>query len=147
MQDPGKSVPDNLSSGDRKRIELELLQNKIRAEGYPIFEIVISFLLEYRGKKFSFRNRRNNLKNDDIIIDFDYATNLENAERINEDYVPRIGKELCVIGAAYRDHFVLMMAADGSVYGGYSDYLCKIGNSGIDAIEAIMDDREFEEVK
>lgn len=118
----------------------------LHSEGYETSKCVIDFLEEFGGLTIFFKNLRNGLEDDDINFDIEHATHIENSERILEDYGLRIGKKLCLIGTAYRDHFCLVMSDDGSVYGGYSDFLCKIGDSGIQAIEAILLDYTFEEI-
>ena len=93
-----------------------------------------------------FENKKNGIKSDDINFDIKHALNLEAAEYVVENYVPRIKKELCIIGSAYRDHFILMMSDDGNVYEGYDYFLCKIAGSGEGAMEAIILGHDFEEI-
>ncbi len=118
----------------------------IQKEGYPAFTAVVDFLKLFLDSVIYFENKRNGLKNDDMNFSFERATNFEAPERINGSYSQRIGKELCLIGSAYRDHMVLMMSEDGYVYGGYDNFLCKISNTGLGAIEAIIYDRDFIEI-
>ncbi len=71
---------------------------------------------------------------------------MEVTERILGDYQNRIKKRLCSIGTAYREHFVLLMADDNHIYGGYDDLLYFIANSPENAIEAIILDYDFIEI-
>ncbi|HTM99774.1 MAG TPA: SUKH-3 domain-containing protein [Pedobacter sp.] len=119
----------------------------IKIEGYPIFNSVIEFLTDFGGLHVYFKNQQNGIVNDDINFDLNHAFNLEVPERVFKDYIPRVKKELCIIGTAYRDHFILLMSNDGNVYGGYDDYLCKISNTGIGAIEAIILNQSFIEIE
>jgi len=119
----------------------------IMKEGYSMFPNVIEFLQEFWDLTIYFENKRNGLKNDDITFVFEKATHLEVPERIKGDYSFRIGKELCLIGSVYREHMVLMMSSDKCVYGGYDDFLCKISDSGYGAIEAIIFDYDFIEIR
>lgn len=123
------------------------IENIISNEGYQIFQPVILFFKKFWNSKILFANKRNGLKDDDINFSFLDATRLEVPERINGSYALRIGKGLCLIGSAYREHMILMMSEDGYVYGGYDDFLCKIANSPLEAIEAIIDDKDFLEIK
>lgn len=129
-----------------RKIDKTLIIQYIVNEGYPVLEKVIDFLEMVWDLTIHFENKRNGLKKDDISFLFEKATHLEVPERVNKDYSLRIGKKLCLIGSVYRDHMVLMMADDNTVYGGYDDFLCKIGDSGMDAIEAIIFDYDFIEI-
>ncbi|MBS1567460.1 MAG: SUKH-3 domain-containing protein [Bacteroidetes bacterium] len=130
---------------DRK-VNRDEISETLRNEGYPVLERVVDFLAEFWGIVIYFENKRNGIKKDDISFDFEKATHLEVPERINEDYSKRIGKELCLVGSAYRDYMVLIMSDDGCVYGGYDDFLCKIADTGPEAIEAIVFGYEFSEI-
>jgi len=52
-------------------------------------------------------------------------------------YSDRAGTALCPIGEAHRGHAILLMAEDGTVYGGYDDEFWEEGKSGIEALESI----------
>ncbi len=118
----------------------------IQKENYPVFDAVVDFLQLFLDSVIYFENKRNGLKNDDINFSFERATNLEVPERVNGSYARRVGKKLCLIGSAYREHMVLMMSEDGYVYGGYDDFLCEISNTGLGSIEAIIYDYDFIEI-
>lgn len=126
-----------------RRIDQHLIIEAIEAEGYPILPSVVAFLQEFWDLKIYFENRRNGLKNDDINFSFEEATHLEVPERISQDYSKRVGMELCLIGSVYREHMVIVMANDQSVYGGYDNFFCKIADSGMNAIKAIVYDLPF----
>lgn len=123
--------------------EIELLYTR---NSYPILDCVIEFLKNFYTLKIVFSNKKTgNL--DDINFDVKRAMDMESIERVIIDYEPRIKKKLCIIGSAYREHFILLMDEDGSVYGGFDTYFVKIAPSGYLAIEAIILDKEFEEIK
>lgn len=128
---------------DGRKLNYEIISEMVRNEGYPQLPNVISFLQEFMDIKIIFKNKKNGIKNDDINFSFEEATNLEVPERINEEYVQRIGKELCPVGTVYRRYMVLMMSDDGCVYAGYDSFLCKVADSGIEAIGAIIYDNDF----
>jgi hypothetical protein len=121
-----------------RELSYERISEMVKNEGYPQLPNVIRFLQGFMDIKIIFKNKRNGIKNDDINFSFEEATDLEVPERVNEEYSQRVGKELCLIGSVFRRHMVLMMSDDMCVYGGYDNYLCKIGDSGIDAIKAIV---------
>ena len=131
---------------EQRKINRNKTIKMLESEGYQPFDKVVDFLSQFEGITILFHNEKNGLKNDDISFDYYRATQIEVPERILNTYVPRIKKSLCLIGSAYREHFVLMMSEDGNVYGGYDHYLCKISNSGIGAIEAIILDKDFIEI-
>jgi len=126
-----------------RKLNYEYISEMVGTEGYAQMPNVISFLQEFLDIKILFKNKRNGLKNDDINFSFKEATNLVVPERINEDYAQRIGKEICLIGSAYREHMVLMMSNDGFVYAGYDNFLCKVADSGNEAIKSIIYDYDF----
>ena len=122
------------------------LAEKIKKEGHLILENGLDFMEQFEGLIIYFENKKNGIKNDDINFDFEHATHLIDAERINPDYSVRIKKPLMLIGSAYRDHFVLLMSDDNNVYGAFDSFICKIADTGIDAIEAIILDKDFETI-
>lgn len=143
--DLDKSVKDLLTQAgwsETRKVDSSKLIKQITENSYDVLPKALQFLEEFDGLKIKFTNFKNG-QMDDITLDFNKATELEFPERIHEDYEPRIGKKLCAIGTAYRDHFILVMDEDGKVYGGYSDYLVKIADTGIDAIEAIVSNKQF----
>lgn len=131
---------------DYRKVDKEVIIQEILNEGYPIIEKAVEFLESFWNIVIYFVNRKNGIQEDDINFNFNHASNLEVPERLLKDYEPRIGKKVCLIGSAYRDHFILMMADDGSVYGGYDSFLCKIADNGYEAIEAIILDKPFIEL-
>jgi hypothetical protein len=122
------------------------LAEKIKKDGYLILENGLDFMEQFEGLIIYFENKKNGIKDDDINFDFEHATHLIDAERINLDYSVRIKKPLMLIGSAYRDHFVLLMSDDKNVYGAFDSFICKIADSGIEAIEAIILDKDFETI-
>jgi hypothetical protein len=125
---------------DKNRLEQLIIQN-----GYDILPKVLDFLMVFEGIVIRFINLKNGIS-DDITIDFVKATQLESSDRIFQDYQLRIRRKLCIIGTAYREHFVLIMDEDGKVYGGYDNYLVKIADTGIGAIESIVNNEKFIEI-
>ena len=130
---------------ENRRSDENLIKQQIMSEGYPLLPAVVDFMKNFGGLVIYFQNKRNRIQ-DDINLDFEHATHLETTEKIIIDYKPRIGKSLCPVGTAYRDHFVLLMSEDGNLYGAYEDYLCYISDSGIGGIEAIVTDKDFLEI-
>ncbi len=132
---------------NNRTIDRNVIAKKLTNEGYKIFPRAIEFLEKFEGLHIIFHNKRTK-KNDDFDFDIEKAFHIEVPERINEDYKDRIGANLlCPIGSAYREHFILIMDENGIVYGGYDDYLVKMGDSYIEAINSIISDQEFMEIE
>ena len=66
--------------------------------------------------------------------------------KLKGNYSHRVGKKLCSVGEASDAYMILAMSSDGEVFGGFDDFLCYIGNSGDDAIEALCSGREVQKI-
>jgi hypothetical protein len=130
---------------EKRRINSEFISNLYKTYGYTPLIKVITFLQNFYGLTIFFKNKRNGL-DDNFSFDLTRAFEIEVIERVKDNYEPRIGKELCIIGTAYREHFILLMDVEGNVYGAYDDYLVFIASSGYEAIEAILEDKIFKEI-
>lgn len=127
-----------------RSIAKETLNSTLVKTNQPILEKVVEFLESFYGLKFIFYNRQNGIM-DDFNFDVLRAYELLSPGWMEDGYIPRIGKQACLIGTAYREHFVLLMDSEGIVYGACDDLLVKIANSGKAAIEAIVLNYEFDE--
>ena len=146
----GKKTYDTLiKSGwfEGRNVDVERYTKLYKEEGFPVLNSAISFLREFGGLNVQFKNLRNGIM-DDFTFDVVRALELEVRERVVDDYEPRIGyMQMCLIGTAYREHFVLLMDTGGRVFGGYDSNFVKIADSGEEAIEAIINDYAFEEIE
>lgn len=129
-----------------RQLDENTIINQVKEEGYPVFPKAISFMRSYGGLLILFNNHQNGMKDDTINLDFEKATHIESSEKIKKYYVSRVQKDLCLIGSAYRDYMILLMAKDGFVYGAYENYLCFISPSGEGALEAIILNKDFVEI-
>ncbi len=129
-------------------VDIEPYSEVLKKYAYSVLDSAISFLSEYGNLKIVFVNKRNG-KSDDITFDVKDAAEIEAAESINSDFLPRIRSSypdvinLCPIGTAYDDYFVLMMDEKGGVYGTYGNYLVRIADSGEAAIEKMIGTEGF----
>jgi hypothetical protein len=130
---------------ENRNVDGTKLKELIIMYGFRILPKALEFLEEFEGLIIRFPNLKNGI-NDDITLDFVKAAELEGNERIAEEYELRIGKKLSIVGTAYREHFALIMDEDGKVYGAYDSFLVKIGDSGVGAIEAIINNEKFIEI-
>ncbi len=135
----------NAGWSNERKISKKHLEEKLIKEGYHPNSVILNFLSNYADLNCFFYNKRTEDK-DDFSFNLDRAFELEVAEKINEDYYNRIKSNLCPIGTAYREHLVLLMDNEGKVYGAMDDYLVKIGNDYIFAINNIVNDIEFIEI-
>lgn len=109
--------------------------------GYPWFPAVADFLEEFGGLAIEFGRRKQT-----EILKLD-ACKAANDRWFPNYYASRIGtRQLCVIGLVYTDHLLLFMDDAGTIYGGFDEFLCVVGSSGADAIEAICANRTLPEI-
>jgi hypothetical protein len=116
----------------------------LTGEGYAWFPAVATFLAEFGDLRISFvRNGLSEL----LSLDACEASASFDVLWVVEEYAQRIGRaQFCVIGKAYTGHLLLFMDDTGRVYGGFDNFLCMIGTSGVDAIEAICSNRPVQEL-
>lgn len=129
-----------------RQLQTKYVIDIIKKEGYGVLDKVVDFLREYGDLVLFFLNKKNGISNDTIDFNFKKAMQLEFIERI-EVYEERVGKKLCIVGTAYREHLILLMSEDGFVYGASDDFLCFFSNTGEGAIESIVMDFDVEVVK
>lgn len=110
-------------------------------EGYSWFPAVADFLEEFGGLSIQFN--RNNYS-ETIRLD---ASEAASSVWLPDYYAPRIGRaQLCVLGQVYTDHLLLFMDEASNVYGGFDQFLCFVGSSGADAVEALCTNRPLPEI-
>lgn len=129
-----------------REIDPKVYVDLLTAEGYPVHESVVRFIRAYAPLRVFFPHPQNPEHQDDLLLDPIEASRLVYMERIAEDYSPRVGKALCLIGMAHAKGMVLCMDAEGGVYGGYDDALFELAESAEAAIEALCQGGEFNEV-
>lgn len=130
---------------EERRIDISEYEKCLKAEGYPVPTVVVDFLERFGGLRVVYPHPRVLQTNDEFCINPIVAAAHIYPERV-EDYSERVGAPLCVIGEAFSYHMTLVMNPDGQIYAGYDDTLIYVGNSGIDAIEAICSGRDMPEI-
>ncbi|PTR01008.1 SUKH-3 immunity protein of toxin-antitoxin system [Mucilaginibacter yixingensis] len=128
-----------------RQVDISVFEESLLKDGFTLFPIAASFLAEFGDLDIVFSNRIGQKAN----FHFNVKKAVEEVDPLwaQQDYYRRLGdKQLCVIGQAYTDHMTLMMSETGEVYGGFDDFLCKIANSGVDAIKRICDNERAEEI-
>ena len=61
-----------------------------------------------------------------------------------DDYSNRVGMPLLPVGYGLNDHLMILVASDGSIYGGFDDFFQRFGEDVPAAIEAIMQEQVSE---
>jgi hypothetical protein len=115
-------------------------------EGFEIPNCAITLLQEFGGLRIVHPHAKVPRETDDFIFEAVKATFMSRADWVKENYSRRVGKKLCSIGEASDAHMILAMSSDGEVFGGFDDFLCYVGSSGDDAIEAFCSGREVREI-
>lgn len=131
---------------EERRIDISEYEKCLKAEGYPVLTVVVDFLERFGGLRVVYPHYRVPETNDEFWIDPMIAAADIYIERVSEDYNQRVGAHLCVIGEAFSRHMTVMMSPDGKVYAGYDDTLIRVGDSGIDAIEALCTGRDMPKI-
>ncbi|MGI4874290.1 MAG: SUKH-3 domain-containing protein [Janthinobacterium lividum] len=127
-----------------RKVSLLKYRAYLTGQGYAWFPAVAAFLEEFGDLLVRFK-RRERLEVLDLAA-CDSSARFD-PSRLQELYAQRVGSsQLCVIGEVYTGHLVLFMDDAGQVYGGFDDFLCVIGSSGLAAIEAICLNRSMQEI-
>ncbi len=131
---------------DRRNIDTTRYEQVLREEGFEIPTCVIVLLQELGGLRIVHPHAKVPGETDDFIFEADKATVEHRGVWAKGNYSHRVGKKLCSVGDACDAHMILVMSSDGEVFGGFDDFLCDIGSSGDDAIEALCSGREVREI-
>ncbi|MBD2499004.1 SUKH-3 domain-containing protein [Anabaena azotica] len=130
---------------ESRNIDTSEYKEILESEGYSIYPNVMKFLSCFGGLHVKYPHKRVPQLEDDFHFNVPQAVGNIYPERV-QDYSDRIGVPLCVIGESNRGYMILMMTPEGQVYAGYDDFLVFVGDSGIDAIEALCSGRELAEI-
>jgi len=130
---------------DMRVTEISAYEHTLYERGYPVHESVLQFLRNFGGLRVVHPHSRVANTEDRFHFDASRAANSIDCLRV-KDYSVRVGKSLCVIGQARREYMVLLMDSDGRVYAGYDQLLVKVGDSPVDAIEALCTGKRFSKV-
>jgi hypothetical protein len=127
-----------------RKVSLIKYRAYLDGEGYAWFPAVATFLEEFGELRIKFERRK---QFETLDLTACEASDNFDSQWVKKDYAQRIGRtQFCVIGQAYGAHLLLFMDDTGQVYGGFDDFLCVIGSSGQNAIEAICSNRPVNEI-
>lgn len=122
-----------------RKVDLEPFAKAYAAAGYAPPPKALEFLQEFGGLVLYYPHHRNPSSEDRCNFCADLAC--EWVRSWMHEYEAHVGDMLVPIGQAFSMHMVLVMATDGAVYAFYGDLFCKIGSSGVDAIESLCTGR------
>ena len=127
---PGRNVPVP-----------EEAEAELRADGHALLPSARAFLAEFGGLTVIHPHART-AGPDRFVIDALLAVRGRDSDWVRE-YERRSGEPaLTPVGEAARGYLIMCMGSGGYVYGGYDDFLVRLGTSGDDAIEALCTGRE-----
>ncbi|MEH2293027.1 SUKH-3 domain-containing protein [Nostoc sp.] len=141
-----RAVLQQAGWSENRKVDTSEYEKCLKFEGYPVHAIVVDFLARFGGLQVIYPHARVPQTTDEFCINPMVAAAHIYLEWVKEDYDERLGAPLCVIGEAFDYHMTLMMDSNGKVYAGYDDILIHVGDSGIDAIEALCSGRNIPEI-
>ena len=139
---------------EERSIDTSQYERAIIAAGLPLHLTVVEFVRKFGGLNVEFpvlvregsRWDANRDGKEWFLIDPIKAIASRSCDWF-EYYSDRAGKLLCPIGEAHRGHAVLLMAEDGTVYGGFDEEFWEEGKSGIEALENIRAHSDYRDRK
>jgi hypothetical protein len=127
-------------------VEIKNYEEVLNNEGFSIHDCVKNLLKEFANLTVIHPHAKVSNEKDYFHFDVSKAVKGRDPYWVKEDYRVRVGKNLCIIGEAFRGYMVLSMSDDGNVYAGFDDILVHVGISGDDAIEALCTGRKLLEI-
>jgi len=117
-------------------------EKALRQEGYPVHPAVVEFLRQFGGIRVVYPAKGDAKIKDEFHFDATKAAENWFPATVDQ-FSQRTGAALCVIGEASRGNSLLLMDPSGGVYSGVDQWLVKVADSGIEAIEALCDGKEI----
>jgi len=119
--------------------------NEWNGDGYKIFDSAKIFLKRFNNLKILHEAYANNNQ------DYSYFDGIKASRGIDpawvlEDYSCKVKVDLLPIGLGYGEHLTYFIDPSYNFYGGYDDYLCKIGYSINSFFENIFFKKNFESI-
>jgi hypothetical protein len=130
---------------EQHQIDTREYEAALKAEGYPVHNVVVAFLRSFGGLKVSHPRFRQIHELDEFHFDpiiTAHRTFVENHEVDGK----AVKASLCVVGECSMGNLTLLMASDGRVFAANDFYLGYVGSSGEDAIEAMCSGRRFKTI-
>jgi hypothetical protein len=115
-------------------------------EGFYVSDAVKAFLSSFGGLSVRHPHAKLKEKTDYFHFDVTEAINSGDTAWVSEEYSSRAGKNLCIIGEAFRRSMILCMSEDKQVYAGTDEFLFFVGESPESAIEALCSGDDLKEI-
>ena len=124
-----------------RRIDLSEQIAECEAKGIPLYPVVIAFMMRFGDLEirypFVWYEHEKRWLYDTLAI-HSRSLQYDTRDEYSAWCIGKIGKPLSYIGTTDSKHCELYMDTEGRVYGHTDDYLWCYGNSGEEAIEAII---------
>ena len=91
----------------------------LTAEGYVLNANVLEFIQNFANLELDIPAFRVEGKTDKLHFNLIKACEGIYPEKVKEEYEPRVGEALVVLGQAYSEHLTLMFSQSGKIYGAY----------------------------
>lgn len=134
MSDKRDEIFRDLRAPDTTSVQ-EIL-HKLSQDGIQVHSAAKAFFAKFGGFSARFKSKDEGFN----WFHFDLGRDFYDIDDVL-DYGRALGKSLCPIGQADRDHLYLVMDEEGGVYGYFSPYIFKLGDDYNEAIENICNER------
>lgn len=123
-----------------RSIDTTAFERLCRDEGYPVLAEAVRFVRmfgdlvgEHRAYRVSAMDR----------FAFDPCKAIRDIPKERVDtYAARFGQLMVPVGEVYNQHLTVMVAMSGSLLGGYDDFLCELGLTIEQGLDAIFEAKE-----
>jgi|JI10StandDraft_1071094.scaffolds.fasta_scaffold305936_2 hypothetical protein len=121
--------------------------NALNSEGYRVFGSVENFFKNFGG--LVIKHPHGKAKEKEDYFHFNVIKAIENYDSswILDEYSLQSGKELCIIGEAFRGNLVLCMSQDQNIYAGIDEDLYLVGVSIEEAIENLCQGKDLKKIE
>lgn len=123
LRSSGWNSDRNIDTSDMEKVLIE--------NGYKVFDKAKNFLKEYGLLKITFKNPRNNKYVDTIEIN---PKSIGVYSSVIFSYSRHCNKAMVPIASLPQQCMTICITEDGEFYGGYDDWLLKLGDNFIEAL-------------
>lgn len=129
----------------KRRVKIENYLQKLLSEKYHVTDEIKTFLVEFGGLTVEHPALR--VPNEMDFFHFDTIAAVDGIYREKvETYEQRVEKSLVVVGEAYSNHMVILMATTGEFYAAFDDLLIFLGKDRFEALKSLCEGGETPEI-